>query len=98
MKIYSAEEKEILIERWKASGKSRCAFAKEQGIALQTFCRWTINKKETSGFVELKKKLKWPEQNNRELILEHGETRIRIPLEITELEIKHVAALWRALV
>ena len=98
MKIYSEEEKETLIKRWKTSGKSRCTFAKEQGIATQTFCKWTVNQKETSDFVELKKKLKWPEQNNRELILEHGETRIRIPLGITEQEIKHIAVLWRALV
>lgn len=34
------EEKKILCEQWKVSGKSKAKFCKEQDIALQTFWTW----------------------------------------------------------
>ena len=98
MKKYRVEEKEKLIEQWKGSGKSQCAYAKEKGINPQTFYKWTERKKDSSSFVELKTESKWSSSNNREIILEHGETRIRIPFEISEQEMNVVITLWKYLV
>ena len=98
MKKYSEEEKEKMIEQWKKSGRSRWTFAREQGINPQTLYKWTAATKEPSGFVELRTGNDPLFPNNREIILEHGETRIRIPLEISEQEMSVVANLWKCLV
>ena len=98
MKKNSAEEKKRLIEQWKESGKSRWTFAKEQGIGAQTLYKWTASAKEPSGFVELRTGNKPVFLNNREMILERGETRIRIPLEMSEREMNAVTTLWKRLV
>ena len=58
---FSTEEKAMWLEDWKKSGKSAWAYAKENGITPQTFCRWMKNEtKRTSGFVEI------PERKNRD--------------------------------
>ena len=98
MKRYSTEEKEKFIEGWKTSGKSKWIFAKEQGLVPQTFCKWITRKNETTNFVELRTKLKICEPTNKEIVLERGEVRIRVPFGISREEIESVAALWKLLV
>ena len=98
MKKHPAEEKEGLIESWKASGKARRSFAQEHGISPQTFCKWVSKANNSSGFVELKaiEKLSEP-AISREIILERGETKIRVPLGISQTEMETVTTLWRML-
>ena len=98
MKKYSTEEKTKIIEQWKESGKSRWTFAKEQGFSVKTLYKWTGVAKEPSGFVELSRGNGLLPSSNREIILERGEMRIRIPLEISEREMNTVTALWKSLV
>ena len=98
MKRYSKEEKDKIIEQWKESGKSRWTFAKEQGIGAQTLYKWTNTAKGPTDFVELKTGSKTLPTNNRDIILERGETIIRIPLEMSEREMNAVTALWKRLV
>ena len=97
MKKYNTEEKEKLIEAWKISGKSRWAFAKEQGLVPQTFLKWTRSKKETLNFVEVKAKQNLIEKNSQEIILEHGEVQIRVPSGISQQGIETAAALLKLL-
>jgi len=55
---YSKEEKAMWLDDWRQSGKSAWAYAKENGLNLQTFKNWTkaedINSSQTltiqSGF------------------------------------------------
>ena len=62
---YTAEEKQLLIESWKQSGKTRMDFSKERGINYHTFISWINPKKQKkhqkvkpvhvpSGFTEVK--------------------------------------------
>lgn len=50
---HSAEEKQLLIESWKKSGKSRMDFSKERGINYHTFISW-INPKKQKKFPKVK--------------------------------------------
>jgi len=38
---YSKEEKAMWLENWRQSGKSAWVYAKENGLAPQTFTNWT---------------------------------------------------------
>jgi hypothetical protein len=49
---YSREEKAKRLEDWKQSGKSPWVYAKENGIKLQAFTKWT-KKQERPGVVQI---------------------------------------------
>jgi hypothetical protein len=40
MKRFTKEQREEIVERWQASGKSKKVFAHEQGIKYVTFMSW----------------------------------------------------------
>jgi transposase-like protein len=100
MKKYSGEEKAWLVEEWEKSGKSKRAFAKELGLNVQTFTNWTRKGTAGQGFVELAGE---PEQNegnigtalvaagealiSREIVVERGEIKIRLPAGVTRTEL-----------
>ncbi len=43
-KSFSADEKQIFINRWKQSGQTKLAFAKEHGINYYTLVSWVTPK------------------------------------------------------
>ena len=42
MNRFTNEQREELVQRWQASGKSKKAFAHEQGIKYVTFMSWIV--------------------------------------------------------
>jgi len=82
MKI-SKEEKAMWLSDWKQSGKKAWAYAKENGLIPQTFCSWAKNEaKKASGFVELPVRVNPKPEQPREIIVEKGDIRIRVPLSV----------------
>ena len=80
---FSKEEKAMWLEDWKQSGKGAWSYAKENGLIPQTFCRWVKGEaKEASGFVEIPVQKKPKPELSREIVVEKGEIRIRIPLSV----------------
>jgi len=77
---YSEEEKAMWLEDWKRSGKSVNAYARENGLVPWTFNKWTKEEQEPqSGFVEIPA----PVMPAPEIVIEKGDVKIRIPLEIS---------------
>jgi transposase-like protein len=82
---YSEEEKAMWLEDWQRSGKSAWAYAKENGISVQTFINWTKKNRESKGcFVEVPAQIITPMQAQYavEILIEKGEVKIHIPLAI----------------
>jgi transposase-like protein len=84
---YSSEEKELVVSEWKASGLSRTAYAKANGLNLTTLRNWTKEGAEGScALVEI------PEEISREaesgpvsmIVVERREIRITLPCSCGE--------------
>ena len=94
---YSEEERTRWLEDWKLSGKSACAYAKENGLNQQTLINWTKKRNETKqNFVEVpavsstceivaKQRMGIPE-----ILIEKGEVKIYIPLIINHNQLRAV--------
>jgi len=94
---YSEEEKRMWLEDWKNSGRSACAYAKENGLNQQTFINWTKTGNETKqDFVEVpvissgetvvaKRSMGIPE-----ILIEKVEVKIYIPLAINHNQLRAV--------
>jgi transposase-like protein len=78
MTRYSGEEKAKNLENWRGSGKRAWAYAKENGINPQAFTKW-IKRKEASGFVELRPALTETAAARKEIVIEKGDIKIRLP-------------------
>jgi transposase-like protein len=78
MTRYSGEEKAKHLENWHGSGKKAGAYAKENGIKPQTFTKW-IKRKEAPGFVELRPALVETAGARKEIEIEKGNMKIRLP-------------------
>jgi transposase-like protein len=90
---FSEEEKAMWLEDWERSGKSARAYAKENGIAPQTFVNWTRKNSESGeGFIEIpiQKMPQIQEQPAREILIEKGEVKIHIPLAISCGELRTI--------
>jgi transposase-like protein len=84
MKRYSGEEKARLVGEWERSGKSKWAFAREAGVAYQTFSRWICASEADVGFVEASGNLAAEAKELREraycaLVVEQGSIRVHLP-------------------
>ena len=80
---FSKEEKTMWLEDWRKSGKGAWAYAKENGILPQTFCGWVKREvKNTSGFIEIRKRKKPSQEVPQEILIEKGEIKIHIPLSV----------------
>jgi hypothetical protein len=78
MTRYSGEERAKHLENWHGSGKKAWAYAKENGINPQTFTKWT-KWKEAPGFVELRPALTETAAARKEIVIEKGDMKIRLP-------------------
>jgi transposase-like protein len=100
---YSKEEKEWLVEEWGKSGKSKCAFAKELGLNVQTLINWTKGRETGHGFIEISGKIEKEAIDSekvlisagntpiiREMVVERGDITIRLPLGVTQAELAFV--------
>ena len=77
---FSKREKTKILERWKQSGMSATAFAKENGLAQQTLSRWAkMNLGAKPGFVEVTAQIMPPATNTPGLLIEKGGMKIHIP-------------------
>jgi transposase-like protein len=82
---FSKEEKAMWLEDWEKSGKSAWTYAKENGIAPQTFVNWTKKGKEgREYFVEVPTRIipSMQAEYAKEILVEKGEVKIHIPLTI----------------
>ena len=80
---FSKEEKALWLEDWNQSGKSALAYAKENGLVPQTFCRWVKRKtKKVSGFVEIPVSKRLGMETTQEIVVEKGNIKIRLPLSV----------------
>ena len=92
---YSKEEKAMWLEDWRQSGKSAWAYAKENGLNLQTFKNWT-KAEAKQCFVEVPStpavpaRVLQPAVQTREILIEKGDVKIRIPLMIGRGELRAV--------
>jgi transposase-like protein len=80
---YSKEEKAILLEEWRESGKSISAYVKEKGLVRWTFHKWL--KAERAGtpcFVEVTTQAIAPLTCKPEIRIEKGGIKIHIPLSV----------------
>ena len=88
---YSKEEKAKLLEGWKASGKSICAYAKEMGLVRWTFTKWLkADRKVKPSFVEVAAPAMPPVRYAPEIVIEKGEVKIHIPLLLGGGELRSV--------
>jgi hypothetical protein len=96
MKKYSAEERMMWLEDWKASGKTPWAYAKGNGLNPQTFTRWTTGNREVrQQFVEVKPHLLEEARYVPEIVIEKGDVKIHIPAAIHREELRAVIeSLW----
>jgi transposase-like protein len=88
MKRYGEEEKAWLVEEWKASGKSKWAFAGELGLCYQTFSKWTQERAIGQNFVEVGAKVEEerPARGDRTgyaLVVQQGNILVHLPAGIT---------------
>ena len=80
---FSKEERALWLEDWKQSGKSAWAYAKENGLIPQTFCRWVKRKtKKVSGFMEIPASKRLRLETTQEIVVEKGDIKIRFPLSV----------------
>ena len=80
---FSKEEKAMWLEDWQKSGKGAWTYAKENGIAPQTFSRWVkLRAKNSSGFVEIPERIKPRKEQPQVILIEKGEIRIHVPLSV----------------
>jgi len=88
---YSTEEKVKMLEEWKRSGKKAWRYAQEKGLIPQTFCRWARQEREKgTGFVEVAARAVVPVLTGREIVIEKGDIRLRLPLDIRCNELRTV--------
>ena len=88
---YSKEEKAKLLECWKASGKSICAYVKEMGLVRWTFTKWLkADRKGKPSFVEVPVPALPPFTDAREIVIEKGDVKIHIPLLLGGRELRSV--------
>jgi transposase-like protein len=88
---FSKEEKARRLEDWRRSGKSACAYAKENNLIPQTFSRWIKEETETKpGFVEVPQAILPPVQYVQEILIEKGDMKIHIPLALRRDELRAV--------
>jgi len=85
---FSKEEKEKLLEEWKLSGKSAWSFAREKTLCQQTFAKWVRTEKERkNGFVQIAAQKMSASRNSAEILIEKGDMKIHVPLNISSNEI-----------
>jgi len=88
---YSTEEKAKMLEEWKQSGKKAWKYAQEKGLIPQTFCRWARKEREKgTGFVAVTARAVVPVLAGREIVIEKGDIRIRLPLDVRCNELRTV--------
>ena len=91
-KYLTRDERQEHLERWKAGGMSKNAYALSVGICPRTFMGWTWQKpgRKDSGFVEIpKEKLVGGSQD---IVIEKCGITIRIPLAVGVQELQTVFA------
>ena len=80
---YSKEEKAKLLEGWKASGKSICAYVKEMGLIRWTFTKWLkADREREAGFVEVTAPAMPPSTCTPEIVIEKGDVKIHISVSL----------------
>jgi hypothetical protein len=93
---FSEEEKAMWLEDWRGSGSGAWAYAKANGLNPQTFVNWT--KAGTAGeapvakpcFVELPAVIMPPPHQGREILVEKGDVKIHIPVDLGRGDLRMV--------
>ena len=88
----SKEEKELWVEDWQQSGKSAWSYAKANGLNPQTFVNWTKARKEAKPcFVEVLRQMPiMAQQQTPEILIEKGDVKIHIPVNLGRSELRAV--------
>jgi len=85
---YSKEEKAKWLKNWRQSGKKAWTYAKENGLAPQTFLNWIKKEaKQKQGFIEIH-----PQSFKQayEIVVEKGDMKIHIPHGMNSGELRTV--------
>ena len=78
---YSKEEKAKLLEGWRQSGKSICAYVKENGLVRWTFHKWLKAERDFGQcFVQIPAPVERPAPHAPEIAIEKGGVAMRVPL------------------
>ena len=86
---FSEEEKTMWVEDWRRGGKNAWAYAKENGLVPQTFVKWTKAEAKPC-FVEVPAVITPPPRQGPEILVEKGDVKIHIPLELGRGELRAV--------
>ena len=84
----SASEKRQLVQRWKQSGQSKAAFARQIGVSINTFRRWLTSAE--PQFVEVVETR--PVAPPRDFIVHIGELCIQVPHGFDGSELRRLVA------
>jgi len=88
---YSEEEKTMWLDDWRQSGMSAWAYAKGNKLNLQTFKKWTKEKAEVKPcFVEVPMSIMPSPTRTLEILIERGDVKIHIPVDIGQRELRLV--------
>ena len=91
MNHFSKEERQMWLEDWEQSGKNAWAYAKANGLNPQTFLKWTKSRNETKqSFIEVPAQILEPPLQATEILIEKGDVKIHIPINIGSRELRSV--------
>jgi transposase-like protein len=90
MKRCSEEEKEMWVEDWRGSGKSLNAYARANGLNVQTLKKWTAGPEKAPGFVEISSEVAEKPPFTTEILIEKGDIKIHLPLAIKGNDLRTV--------
>jgi hypothetical protein len=90
MKRCSEEEKEMWVEDWRGSGKSLSIYAKANGLNVQTLRNWAAEPVTAVDFVEILPPVQEKRTRIPEILIEKGEIKIHLPLDINRNDLKTV--------
>ena len=88
---FSVEEKARLLEGWKESGKSISSYVRENGLVRWTFTKWLKAERDAKPcFVEVKNQGIPSAPRTSEILIEKGDLKIHIPLNLGRDELRAV--------
>jgi hypothetical protein len=90
MKRCSEEEKKMWVEDWRGSGTSLNAYARANGLNVQTLKKWAAEPEKAPGFVEISSKIQEKPPCVPEILIEKGDIKIHLPLAITGNDLRAV--------
>ena len=88
---YSKEEKAMLLEGWRQSGKNISAYVRDKGLVRWTFTKWLKAERGSKPcFVEVPAPVKPSMHQAAEILIEKGDVKIHVPLAMSGSELREI--------